>query len=108
MEDEIETAFKSGNPEKVLALAENYLGKMNACRDYLKQDLPICRELSKWSEKYFVSCEIINKIFEYIKTKNEELISEISLLAEKYESMPAKLSNDVNIHAELKNLQKFI
>ncbi|MBR3779616.1 MAG: beta-N-acetylglucosaminidase domain-containing protein [Clostridia bacterium] len=106
--DEIETAFKSGNPEKALALAENYLGKMNACRDYLKQDLPICRELSKWSEKYFVSCEIINKIFEYIKTKNEELISEISLLAEKYESMPAKLSNDVNIHAELKNLQKFI
>ncbi len=104
--DEIETAFKSGNKEKAMALAENYLGKMNSCRDYLKKDLPICRELSKWSEKYFVSCDIMNKIFEYIKTKNENLIEELLLLIEKYEAMPARLSNDINIRAELKNLQK--
>ncbi len=103
--DEIETAFKSGNQEKAVALAEDYLGKMNACRDYLKQDLPICRELTKWSEKYFVSCDIMNKMFEYIKTKDEKVIEELLLLIEKYEAMPAKLSNDVNIRAELKNLQ---
>lgn len=104
--DEIETAFKSGNREKAVTLAEDYLGKMNACRDYLKQDLPICRELSKWSEKYFVSCDIMNKIFEYIKTKDENLIAELLLLIERYEAMPAKISNDINIRSELKNLQK--
>ncbi len=105
--DRIEEAFKSGNKEKAFSLAEDYLGKMNACRDYLKLDLPICRELSKWSEKYFVSCDIMNRIFEYIKTKDESLIEELYSLTEKYEAMPARLSNDVNIRAELKNLQKF-
>ncbi len=102
--DEIEASFKSGDKEKAFTLAENYLGKMNACKEYLRQDLPICRELSKWSEKYYVSCDIMNKIFEYIKTKNESLIAEMLSLAEKYEAMPAKLSNDVNIRAEIKNL----
>lgn len=102
---EIENAFKSGNKENAFILAENYLSKMNACKEYLKLDLPICRELSKWSEKYFVSCDIINKIFEYIKTNDEKLIEELLLLIEKYEAMPARFSNDVNIRAELKNLQ---
>ncbi len=104
--DGIEEAFKSGNRERAFALADNYLGRMNACKEYLKRDLTICRELSKWSEKYFVSCDIINTIFEYIKTKDEKLIEELLLLVEKYEAMPARLSNDVNIRAELKNLQK--
>jgi len=102
--DGIEEAFKSGNKEKAFALAEDYLGRMNACREYLKRDLPICRELSKWSEKYYVSCDIINTIFEYIKIKDKKLIEELHSLIEKYEAMPAKLSNDVNIRAELKNL----
>lgn len=103
--DEIENAFKSGDKEKAFSLAENYLGKMNACREYLKKDLPICRELSKWSEKYFVSCDIMNKIFEYIKTNDEKTFTELLLLADKYEAIPAKLSNDVNIRAEIKSLQ---
>ncbi|MBQ8015436.1 MAG: beta-N-acetylglucosaminidase domain-containing protein, partial [Clostridia bacterium] len=103
--DRIEESFKSGNKEKAFALTQDYLGRMNACREYLKRDLAICRELSKWSEKYFVSCDIMNTIFEYIKTKDEKLIEELHSFIEKYESMPAKLSNDVNIRAELKNLQ---
>ena len=105
--DEIETAFKSGDKEKAFYLAENYLGRMNACREYLKRDLPICRELEKWSEKYFVSCDIMNRIFEYIKTRDEKLIDDLLLLAEKYEAMPARLSNDVNIREEIKNLKNF-
>lgn len=104
--DEIEASFKSGDKEKAFALAENYLGRMNACKKYLERDLPVCRELSKWSEKYFVLCDILNKIFEYIKTKNETLIEELTGLADKYEAMPAKISNDINIRAELKNLHK--
>ena len=103
--DNIESVLKSGDKEKAFALAESYLSKMNACRDYLKRDLPICRELSKWSEKFFVSCDIMNRIFEYIKTKDENLIEELLLLIEKYEAMPARLSNDINIREELKNLK---
>lgn len=103
--DAIEEAFRSGDKAKAIALAQDYLGRMNACREYLKQDLPICRELTKWSEKYFVSCDIMNTVFEYIKTKDENLIQKLDLLIKNYEAMPARLSNDVNIRAELKNLQ---
>lgn len=103
--DGIEEAFKSGDKAKAFAHAQDYLGRMNACREYLKQDLPICRELTKWSEKYYVSCDIMNRIFEYIKIKDEKLIEVMNSLIEKYEAMPARLSNDVNIRAELKNLQ---
>ena len=106
--DKIEEALKSGNKEKAFALAEDYLGKMNACREYLKQDLPICRELSKWVEKYFVSCDIMNTIFKYIKTGEQKLIAELHSLIKKYEAMPARLSNDVNIRAEIKNLHNII
>ncbi len=106
--EKIETVFKAGDNQKAFALAEAYLGKMNACREYLKQDLPVCRELSKWSEKFFVSCDIMNKIFEYIKTNDEKLTEDLLMLIEKYEAMPARLSNDVNIRDELKNIQKFI
>lgn len=104
--DGIESAIKSGDSETAFALATEYLDKMNACREYLKQALPICRELSKWSEKYFVSCDIITGIFEYIKTNDEKLIEELFALAKRYEAMPARLSNDVNIYEEIKNLQQ--
>lgn len=104
--DGIETAFKAGDKENAFVLAEDYLVKMNACREYLKEDIPICNELKKWSKKFFAMCDIMNNIFEYVKTADERLIKELFLLIEKYESMPAKLSNDVNIRAELKSLQK--
>lgn len=103
--DRIDTAFKKGDKEKAFSLAADYLSKMNACREYLRQDLTICRELSKWSEKFFVSCDIINLIFEYIKTKDEKFFEELLMYVEKYEAMPAKLSNDVNIREELKKLK---
>ena len=101
--DEIETALKAGNEEKAFTAAEEYLRKMNACREYLKQDYSICRELKKWSEKFFVACDIMNGIFEFAKSKNNNIIPVILSLVDKYDSMPARLSNDVNIRAELKN-----
>ena len=104
--DEIEAAYKSGDKEKAFDIAEDYLAKTNRCREYLCRDLPLCREISKWSKKYFVMCDILNKVFEYVKSKNETVIDELLLLAEKYEAMPARLSNDTDIRAELKNLQK--
>lgn len=62
-----------------------------------------CRELSKWSEKFFVLCDIFNRIFAFLMAKDEKLLSEIFGLVEKYEAMPARISNDIDIKSELKN-----
>ncbi len=104
--DEIETAFKSGDTQQAFAAAQNYLGRMNACKEYLKRDLPICKELLKWSEKFFVMCDILSNVFDFIATKDEKLLAEIDALISKYEAMPARLSNDINIREEIKNLKK--
>ena len=101
--DEIEAAFRSGDKEKAFAAAENYLGRMNACREYLKKDIPICKELKKWSEKFFVLCDILNNVFAFLMSRDEKLLAEIFGLAEKYEAMPARISNDIDIKSELKN-----
>ncbi len=100
--DKIEAAFKSGDMQNAFSLAGEYLQKMNACREYLQKDLPICRELKKWAEKYFVACDIANKVFEYLQSKDEAVKAEILALADKYASLPARLSNDIDIRAELK------
>lgn len=101
--DKIETAFKAGDMQKAFELAEQYIGKMNACREFLKRDLPICRELAKWSQKFFVACDITSKVFEFIKSKDSALTAEILALVDKYNAMPARLSNDIDIKSELKN-----
>ena len=62
-----------------------------------------CRELSKWSEKFFVLCDIFNRIFAFLMAKDEKLLAEIFGLVEKYEAMPARISNDIDIKSELKN-----
>lgn len=101
--DKIEAAFKSGDKQKAFSLAEEYLGKMYACREFLRQDLPICRELTKWSEKFYVACDITGKLLEYLKNRSGVTAAEILVLAAKYASMPAKLSNDIDICSEFKN-----
>lgn len=101
--DKIETAFKAGDVQKAFALAEEYLQKMNACREYLQRDLPICKELKKWAEKFFVSCDLMNLIFRYLQSKDDTLKAEMLELADKFAAMPAKLSNDIDLRTELKN-----
>lgn len=102
--DNIEAAFKSGDKQKAFSLAEEYLGKMYTCKAFLKQDLPICRELAKWSEKFYVACDLTSRIFEYVKSRDEALKNEIFSLIDKYNAMPARLSNDTDIKGEIKNL----
>lgn len=101
--DSIEAAFKTGDKQKAFELAQAYLGKMNACREYLKRDIPICSELKKWSEKFFVMCDILGGIFAFLMSRDETLLAEIFGLIEKYEAMPARISNDIDIKSELRN-----
>ena len=65
--DEIEEAFKSGEKEKAFSLAEEYLKRLKKCREYLNRDIPICKEITKWAQKFYVFCDILGKIFEFIK-----------------------------------------
>lgn len=100
---EIEKHFKKGETEKAFSLAQSYLEKMKKCREFLKQDLPICRELTKWSEKFFITCDIMENIFMFLQTKDEKIKEKLLSLADKYISLPAKISNDIDIKSELKN-----
>lgn len=102
--NKIENAFISGDKREAIILAQEYVGKMYCCKEFLKKDLPICNELKKWSEKYFVAIDLTVKIFEYIKTGDDFLIDEIFALVDKYNAMPARLSNDTDIKSELKSL----
>jgi hyaluronoglucosaminidase len=102
--NDIKKAFASGDVGLAFELADNYIKKMNACREYLEQDIPICIELSKWSEKFYVACDIITKLFELIRNKDKSLLAEIYELADKYNSMPARLTEDIDIKEELRNL----
>lgn len=101
--DEIEEAFKAGDTEKAFALAKEYTDKMNTCREFLTSDFPICREISKWSEKFFVFCDIVCKIFEYLKSKDESVANQLLELADTYIAMPARFSNDFDIKSELRD-----
>lgn len=102
--DKIESALKSDDKQKAFSLAEEYLGRMYGCKEFLMQNLPICRELTKWSEKFYVACDLTGKIFEYVQSRDEALKEEIFSLIDKYNAMPARLSNDTDIKGELKGL----
>lgn len=101
--DEIEKAFKIGDTEKAFSVAENYLKKMRACKDFLLRDLPICRELEKWSEKFFVTCDIMENIFVFLQTRDEKVKEKLLSLADRYISLPAKISNDIDIKSEFRS-----
>ena len=100
--------FREDRKENALALYSEYLGRMKDSSEFLRSDLPICKELTKWSEKYFVKCEITEKLFEYLKSEDEAYIAEIHTLVDKYNSMPARISKDVNIRTELQIFLKML
>ncbi len=89
--------LKKGETEKAIEIAEEYIAKMNETSDYLRQDLPICRELSKWSEKFFVACEIFEKLMATLKDKTEENVNALYAVIDKFDSMPVKLSEEMNM-----------
>ncbi len=101
--DAIEDAFKAGDTQKAFSLAADYIDRMNNSKAFLQRDLPICSELTKWSQKFYVACDLTKKLFEFLQSRDELLISQILSLADEYNSMPARFSNDINIKAELKN-----
>ncbi len=99
-----ECSIKTGDKEAAAALIECYIKRMHDCKAYLMKDLPICKELTKWSEKFFVMCELFDKVYAFVQKREEFLKAEILTLIDKYNSLPARLSNDVNLKEELKEI----
>lgn len=89
--------IKKGEVDNAIVLAEEYIAKMNDTRDYLRKDLPICNELSKWSEKFSVAIDMFEKLMAVLKNKTEENTNELYEIIDKYDSMPAKLTEEMNI-----------
>ena len=89
--------LKAGEKEKAIVLAEEYIAKMKASCEYLRQDLPICKELEKWSEKFFVACEIFEKLMATLKDKTDENVKELYAVIDKFDSMPVKIGEEMNM-----------
>lgn len=94
---EVLRLLKAGEGEKAIALAEEYIVKMQETCDYLRQDLPICDELRKWSEKFFVATELFEKLIAVLKNKTEDNIKDLYTVIDKYDSMPVKIAEEMNI-----------
>lgn len=101
MLDEAMKAVKAGDKDKAYEIINSYAETMRACVEFLEGDHPICAELTKWSEKYFVFCALLEKVFEYLTTNENSLIAEMSGIIDKYNSMPARISEDVDWKIEL-------
>ncbi len=95
------SALKKGDVGTIFATAGEYSEKMNACEEYLKKDLPICKELKKWSDKFFVLKEIIETLFNYCVSGEKEVLEELQSLIENYYKMPARISEDIDFKTEL-------
>lgn len=93
---------KKGETAEAVVVAEEYIAKMRETCDYLKKDLPICLELAKWSEKFFVACEIFEKLMVTLKDKTDENRKALYETIDRFDSMPVKLSEEMNMKLFLK------
>ena len=94
---EVLRLLKTGEGEKAVALAEEYIVKMKETCDYLRQDLPICNELKRWSEKFFVATEIFENLIAVLKNKTEENVKALYATIDRYDSMPVKIAEEMNM-----------
>ena len=102
----VEMMIKIGDFEKALDLADGYLTKMLACREYLGRDLPICKELKKWADKFSVLCDIMQTIVDYIKNRDKSVFPKLEEMIEMYALMPAKLTEESEIREILARVAK--
>ena len=94
---EVLRLLKTGENEKAVALVEEYIVKMNETCDYLRQDKPICNELEKWSEKFFIATEIFEKLVATLKNKTDENVKSLYATIDRYDTFPVKIGEEMNM-----------
>ncbi len=91
---ELERACAAGDADKADLIIRDTMFKARECLLFLEQDIPICRELTKWTEKFRFSVQITEKLLGWICNKqNATLKNEIEALLEEYERDPAVCAN---------------
>ena len=91
---ELERACASGDAEQIDMKKSGYLLRARECLLFLERDLPICRELARWTKKFRFSVQITEKLLGWICDKqNTTLKNEIETLIEAYERDPAVCVN---------------
>ncbi|MBR5262574.1 MAG: beta-N-acetylglucosaminidase domain-containing protein [Clostridia bacterium] len=88
--------IKKGETQQAVALAREYIAKMNETEEYLRRDIPICNELKRWSEKFFVACDMFEQLMKVLEDKTDENVKELYAIIDKYDSMPVKIAEEMN------------
>ncbi|MCH5199133.1 MAG: beta-N-acetylglucosaminidase domain-containing protein [Oscillospiraceae bacterium] len=81
-----------------------HIARMYDSAEFLKNDMPICSELKNWSEKYFIACDIISLIANYLDSRNCDIKEQIFQLIQKYNSIPERLIDDSDFLEMLYNI----
>ena len=92
----IAKAIRQADPSAAKAIAEDYLQKTEACLLFLAQDLPLCRELHPWANKFKLAVEIMKRLLLYMESPEKEpLRTEIYGMIERYAADPTVLINEM-------------
>ena len=94
---QIERAKAAGNKKEARALAAAYLEKTRRAMDFLRRDLPICRELSKWTEKFGAFRDILPQLFDCMIEDDHTLLPQILRKIDLYNALPARFAADMDL-----------
>ena len=89
-------AYAEGDAARAEEIAEAYLRKMRACLLFLQRDLPICRELKVWAEKFALLVPIAQTAFRFMGEKKESQAALLHKQLTEYNALPAKLADDMD------------
>ena len=90
-------ALAAGEPERACSIGETYLAGLLQARSFLQGDHPLCRELAPWTEKFELYCEIIKTALACLRSGDPAQNSRFYELLAKYESMPARFADPMDI-----------
>lgn len=93
----VSSAFAAGEPASAKETAAAYLRKMKDCEAFLRRDLPLCRELGAWAEKFRVLIRLFETAVAYMAEKKRSQTTALRALVAEYNSLPAKLVEDMDI-----------
>lgn len=87
----------AGNEAKARALAADHLEKTARAKAFLGRDLPVCRELAKWTEKFDLFCEILPLVLDCMIAGNGTLPPALLQKIEAYNAVPARFAVDMDL-----------
>ena len=88
--------LKTGQKAVAEKILERYLDGVNRCEQMLKSGMEnsvLQKELSRWEEKFFVYCKLLNLAYECIRKRDDKLVSEILAMQDSYNNMCAVLTD---------------